>query len=337
MIKNQVLINYFRYITFQKLYNLLLLVISYFLSNLFKRNIHWGTYAALSVEPINTCNLSCPECPTGMDTLNRKKGTLSFENFKKILHDSVKNLMYLNFYFQGEPFLNKDLLKMIKWAHSKKIYTSTSTNAQTIDRDKAKEIVLSGLDRLLISIDGTTQEAYEKYRVGGDLSKLIAATKDIVYWKRKLKSKTPLLVFQFIVFRFNEHQILDIKQLTKRLGVDKLELKTAQLYHLKDAEKIVPRQQKYARYKKDKKGKWQLKNSLANRCWRMWHSAVVTQDLNVLPCCFDKDANHILGNIAESTLQDISQSASYKNFRAQIIKDRASVTMCRNCSEGLSL
>ena len=81
--------------------------------------------------------------------------------------------MYLIFYFQGEPYLNPDFLDMVKYASGKKIYTATSTNAHYLNDANARRTIESGLDRLIISIDGTTQETYQQYRVGGHLNKVL--------------------------------------------------------------------------------------------------------------------------------------------------------------------
>ena len=91
--------------------------------------------------------------------------------FTKTIDDIHKELLYLIFYFQGEPYLNPDFLKMVKYASDKNIYTATSTNAHYLNDEAAKKTVESGLDRLIISIDGTTQEVYQQYRVGGNLEK----------------------------------------------------------------------------------------------------------------------------------------------------------------------
>src|SRR5439155_7274651 len=120
-----------------------------------------------------------------------------------------KELLYLVFYFQGEPYLNPDFLDMVKYASSKKIYTATSTNAHYLNDETAKRTIESGLDRLIISIDGTTQEVYQQYRVGGRLNKVLEGTKNIVKWKKELRSKTPFIIFQFLVVKPNEHQIED--------------------------------------------------------------------------------------------------------------------------------
>src|SRR5688572_528665 len=131
--------------------------------------------------------------------------------FSETIDQLYKELLYLVFYFQGEPYLNPSFLDMVKYASSKKIYTATSTNAHYLTDTNAKRTIESGLDRLIISIDGTTQDTYQQYRVGGKLEKVIEGAKNIVKWKKELKSKTPFIVFQFLVVKPNEHQIGDVK------------------------------------------------------------------------------------------------------------------------------
>jgi MoaA/NifB/PqqE/SkfB family radical SAM enzyme len=147
--------------------------------------------------------------------------------FKETIDQLHKELLYLVFYFQGEPYLNPDFLEMVKYASSKNIYTATSTNAHYLTDAAAKRTVESGLDRLIISIDGTTQETYKQYRVGGNLSKVLEGAANIVKWKRELRSNTPFVVFQFLVVRHNEHQIEEVKRLAKETGVDDVWLKNS--------------------------------------------------------------------------------------------------------------
>src|SRR5690606_23911827 len=121
--------------------------------------------------------LRCPECPSGLRAFSRKQGNLKKDFFKKTIDQLYKKTFYLTFYFQGEPFINPDFLEMVKYANDKKIYTATSTNAHFLNDENAKRTVESGLDRLIISIDGTTQEVYENYRRGGKLEKVLEGTK----------------------------------------------------------------------------------------------------------------------------------------------------------------
>jgi len=149
--------------------------------------------------------------------------------FNETIDSVYKDLIYLIFYFQGEPYLNPSFLDMVAYARKKGIYTATSTNAHYLTEENAKKTVESGLDRLIISIDGTTQEVYEQYRVGGKLDKVMEGARNIVKWKKALKSKTPFVFFQFLVVKPNEHQIEDIKALGAEIGVDAVRFKTAQV------------------------------------------------------------------------------------------------------------
>jgi len=194
--------------------------------------------------------------------------------------------------------------------------------------------VKSGLNRLTISIDGTTQESYESYRKNGNLNKVITGTKTIIKWKKELKSKTPYIIFQFLVVKPNEHQIEDAKKLAKKLGVDEIRFKTAQLYNYKNGNDLMPSIAKYARYKKQKDGTYCLKNKMLNECWRMWSSCVITWDGKVVPCCFDKDAQHQMGDLKTSDFKQIWQSKLYTNFRKQLLHDRQAIDICKNCTEG---
>ena len=152
---------------------------------------------------------------------------------------------------QGEPYLNPAFLDMVKYASSKKIYTATSTNAHYLNDENAKKTVESGLDRLIISIDGTTQDVYKQYRVGGNLEKVIEGAKNIVKWKKELNSKTPFVFFQFLVVKPNEHQIEEIKKLAKEIGVDDVRFKTAQVYDYEnDPNQLIPTIDKFSRYRK---------------------------------------------------------------------------------------
>lgn len=258
--------------------------------------------------------------------------------FEQTIDDIHKDLLYLIFYFQGEPYLNQDFLPMVNYASRKKIYTATSTNAHYLTDEKAKQTVESGLDRLIISIDGTTQDVYQQYRVGGQLNKVMEGAKNIVKWKKELKSKTPLVVFQFLVVKPNEHQLEDVKQLAKEIGVDDVWFKTAQIYDYEnDPNQLIPTLNKYSRYKKNADGSYAPKNKLQNHCWKLWHANVITWDGLVVPCCFDKDAMHQLGNLKMQSFKQVWNNDNYKQFRKELMTSRRNIDICANCSEGLKV
>ncbi len=292
---------------------------------------------SISFEPTTSCNLRCPECPSGLRSFTRPTGMLDTEFFKKTIDEIEKELLYLIFYFQGEPYLNKNFLDLVRYASSKKIYTATSTNAHYLDDDNARKTVESGLDRLIISIDGITQETYESYRIGGQLEKVIEGTRNVIKWKRKLKSRTPHVIFQFLVLKPNEHQVEEVKKLAKEMGVDEVGLKTAQIYDYEVGSPLIPSIDQYSRYSLQEDGTYKIKNKLLNHCWKLWHSCVITWDGIVVPCCFDKDAWYRMGDLKEQSFDNLWNNDLYKSFRASLVKSRTEIEMCKNCTEGTKI
>ena len=326
--------NFLSKLTPSRVWNATGVVSSYIWSRMTKNAAHWGMPVSMSFEPTTSCNLRCPECPSGLRSFTRPTGMLDDDFFRSTIDDVADTLMYLLFYFQGEPYLHPRFLDLVAYASRKNIYTATSTNAHYLDDENARKTVESGLDRLIISIDGTTQATYQAYRKGGSLDKVIEGTRNLVQWKKKLKSKTPHLIFQFLVVRPNEHQIGDVKALAKALEVDEVRFKTAQIYDYEDGSELMPTLGQYSRYKKDDTGKYHVKNKLLNHCWKMWHSCVITWDGKVVPCCFDKDAHHQLGDLKKMEFKDLWQSQEYKQFRQSLIRSRSEIDMCKNCTEG---
>ncbi|MBK9191416.1 MAG: radical SAM protein [Crocinitomicaceae bacterium] len=321
-------------ITFSRIWNYLLLKLSFHISLLFKKPVLWGKPMAVSIEPTTACNLKCPQCPSGLRQFTRATGNLKPESNKLILDRLGKTLQHINYYFQGEPFINPQFTELVAEARKRNIYVVTSTNAHFISPETAEKIIESGLNEIIVSIDGTTQETYEKYRVEGQLDKVLEGTKNLILAKEKLKSNYPVITFQFLVVRHNEHEVKDIQNLAEKIGVDRLTLKTVQIYDYETSQNLLPENQKYSRYKISSEGKIELKNKFRNSCWRSWSSVVITWDGNAVPCCFDKDAKHKLGNLNKENIIEIRKGILNKTFQTQILKDRKSIEICKNCSEG---
>ncbi|MFN8238971.1 MAG: radical SAM/SPASM domain-containing protein [Chitinophagales bacterium] len=327
-------LNFLSKLTVRRIWNMGLVYGSFYLTKYLKRPIQLGKPFSISFEPTTSCNLRCPECPSGLRSFTRPIGMLEQDFFQKTIDEISKDLIYLTFYFQGEPYLHKLFLEMVSYARSKKIYTATSTNAHYLTDAMAKKTIESGLDRLIISIDGTTQETYQHYRVGGQLDRVIEGAKNIVKWKKQLQAKTPYIIFQFLVVKPNEHQIEDLKKLATEIGVDEVILKTAQVYDYKNGNELIPENEQYSRYKKNSDGTYSIKNKLENICWKLWHSCVITWDGKVVPCCFDKDAQHQLGDLQTHTFSQIWSNELYKDFRVKLVRGRKEIDICTNCSEG---
>ena len=330
-------LNYLTHLSPKRAWNALQVYSSFQVSSLTKAMNHRGMPISISFEPTTSCNLRCPECPSGLRSFTRPTGMLKKELFESTIDQLADTLTYLTFYFQGEPYLHSQFLDMVSYAHKKNIYTATSTNAHYLKDGIARATVESGLDRLIISIDGTSQDTYQSYRVGGSLDKVIEGTSTLLKLKKQLKSKTPHVIFQFLVVQPNEHQIPEVYALAKKLGVDEVKLKTAQIYDYQNGSALIPTIEKYSRYKKKNDGTYQIKNELLNHCWKMWHSCVVTWDGKVVPCCFDKDAHFVLGDLNKNTFEEIWRGEQYNQFRSSLLQSRSEIEICKNCSEGLKV
>ena len=186
--------------------------------------------------------------------ITRAKGNLNFESFKTILNKVEKSIVYLTLYFQGEPFLNPEIFEMISYARKRKVFVCTSTNGHYLNEEFSRKIIDSGLHKLIISIDGTTQESYSKYRKNGNLETVMSGLDHLLLQKKLLKSSSPFIEIQFIVFKHNEHEIGDIMKLAQLEGVDSVVLKTAQIVNEEDFDDLLPSNQSYSRYKKTSGG-----------------------------------------------------------------------------------
>lgn len=323
----------FRALTQKKIINFIKLQFSYLLSKIGVQFLTQNSPFFISVEPANYCNLHCPECPVGNKTNNSPAHLLfDFTRYEKLIDELSPTLLHIIFYFQGEPLINKQLPKMIDYAHKARIFTSTSSNAQFLTKDLAKELVLSGLDKLIVSVDGSTQETYEAYRIGGKLEKALDGIKHIISWKNEFRSPTPLVEIQFLVLKTNEHQIADMKLLKKKLGADRLTFKTAQLYNYEHGHPLMTTIKKYSRYKQKQNGDYELKANQPNRCWRLWNGAVINSSAEVVPCCYDKLSAHSFGNINSDSFNNIWHNAKASDFRGKILQNRKQFEMCRNCT-----
>ena len=293
---------------------------------------------SLSVEPTTACNLRCPECPSGLRSFTRPTGMLSPERLGALLDGPdglARELVYLNLYFQGEPYLHPGMDDLVVTGKRHGLYVSTSTNAHHLTPERAESLVQSGIDRLIISIDGATQDAYSSYRVGGQLDKVLAGTRAVLGARRHQRSRTPHVVWQFLVVGTNAHELADLRRMAAEFGVDEFVVKTAQIDDPADGHPLLTEDPRLRRYDRNPDGRWTLRNPMLDQCWRMWQGAVVTWDGRVVPCCFDKDAQHDMGQAAHaSEFREIWHSKRYQAFRESVFSNRSGLDMCRNCSEG---
>ncbi|HRY33143.1 MAG TPA: radical SAM/SPASM domain-containing protein [Bacteroidales bacterium] len=321
-------------LTVRRAINLLKLTLSYRHSLFYRKVWMWGMPWAVSLEPNNTCNLRCSECPTGTNELQREKGLMSPDLFGKILAGLPAETFYLNLYFMGEPFLHPGLFEMIGRARSRKIYINLATNGHFLTESAAEATVRSGLDRIVIGLDGSNQEDYASYRKGGDYELVVNGIKNLVKAKRSLHSRRPFIVLQVLLLSTTENRMSGMRDLGRSLGADRVVFKKAQFYHLDMEKSLMPEDPRKRRYSGEDRTEWKFRGKQKNACFRMWHSAVVSWEGKVLPCCFDKDARHVMGDLKEEGFRKIWKGRDYIDFRKKILHDRGAIAMCSNCTEG---
>ncbi len=321
-------------LNYKRLINLLKVGFSYYKHFLLKDFIINGFPPVISIEPTNLCNLKCLQCPTGMGKLKREKGEMEHSLFELIIDSTKDHLIYLMLYFQGEPFLNKNTISMIKYARKNNIYVVINTNGHYIESDDdAEKIIKSGLNRIVFSVDGASEDSYKLYRSGGDFNTVIEGIKKLVNTKHKMKSKSPVIYLQFIVMKHNQDDIYKIKKLGKSLKINKIFLKSVQIYDENDHDNLLPSINSYKRYNKIN-GKLILNRQLKNYCRRLFFTSVITWDGKVIPCCFDKDAKFSFGKIEDSnSYKNIWNSEKATEFRKKVFTERNSVLICKNCIE----
>jgi radical SAM protein with 4Fe4S-binding SPASM domain len=310
--------------------NALLAVYSYLISSVTGKAVVYGIPPAIGVELTNYCNLNCPECNTGSGRMTRKRGFMDPELFDRIISELKPFLFYARLNFQGESMMHPGFFSFLR--KSRNINTVVSTNGHFLSPDNADSIVKSGLHKLIVSLDGMDQETYSKYRIGGEVRSVLDGIKNVSHANRKAGSPLKLEI-QFLVNRKNEHQVHAVRHFASKMKAS-FRLKSMQIINSENFEEWLPSDQKYSRYRK-KNGQYILKNTYPNRCARLWLNPVITWDGKVIPCCFDKDADHILGDLNEDTFRDIWNGPRYAIFRKSILTARYMTEICRNCTSGM--
>ena len=261
-------------------------------------------------------------CPTGRGEtqIERGKYFMTFDIFKKIIDEVGEYLFEVDFYFWGEPLLNKDIFNMIEYAHKRNIRTRISTNFSfTVDFDR---LIQSGLDEIIISCDGASEETYKIYRVGGNFQKVLRNMKLLADRKRELRSKNPEIIWQFLVMKHNEHEISKAKKMASEIGV-KLRLLPIRaglgpdiINDHKENKYISWLPKKITRYNKDGSRKFRIKS-----CLFLWLQTFVNADGSVSPCCGAFYKKDDMGNVLENGLQNVWNGGKYQLARA-VVKNK---------------
>ncbi|MCU0645943.1 MAG: radical SAM protein [bacterium] len=304
------------------------------LSTITRKSIVCGIPPILTIEPTARCNLKCPQCITGMGNVQREKKDMSLDTFKQIIKEIGDKIWYLLLFNQGEPLLHSDFIEFIRLAKQKRIYVTTSTNGHFFnDENSVTEFIESGIDTVIISLDGADPETYSSYRQGGNFQRVLQGIERLVSIRRKLKSKTPKIFIQCLVTRTNEHQLEEMKKLAKELGVDRLLFKTFQIESNDSADEFLPARKEWRRYQMNSE-EVVIKNPRKSGCARLWYSSVILSDGRVVPCCFDKNGQFAFGTLTnQASFEQIWQSAAYHKFREHLLTGNKTIGICRNCTQ----
>ena len=291
----------------------------------------WAYPFVLQIEPTNACNLECPLCPVGRKMLERKTRHMTFEEFKSIVDDMSSYLLFLILWDWGEPFMNPDLPKMISYASQHDIRTVTSTNAHFLDNDAyLEQILTSGLSTLIIAVDSANQDRYQLYRKKGSLNKVITGLQKLVEMKKCLGSTTRINM-RTVAMKQNEHELLKLRRLARRIGVDWFSIKTLNpscgTEEMDD--ELVPTNPKYRRFEYDPHTNKRVRTQ--SICLRPWVMSNIFSNGDVVPCCYDYNSKMKIGNVFDEPFTQIWNSAAYSSIRKRIHNSRESLEKCRNC------
>ncbi|OGL47750.1 MAG: hypothetical protein A2161_05100 [Candidatus Schekmanbacteria bacterium RBG_13_48_7] len=266
----------------------------------------------INIDPTNFCNLNCPFCLTGNERVDREKGLLNIDQFAQIMEQFGQYLYCINLYLFGEPLLNKHIVEMIKQAKKQKIHVHISTNFNVLTETMAENLITSGLDTLILSIDGATRESYQKYRIGGDFDKVLANIRLFNKKKTELVSETPRLCWQFLVFKHNMHEVQQAQQMAADLNMDFTAVPPYIPPEALDewAPSYPDECEKPSVSAKPKKHFFRK-----NVCTWPWKGIAITNDGGVLPCCIIQNKEEDLGNIFTDTYKNIRNNSNYKKLR----------------------
>jgi len=250
--------------------------------------------------------------------------------FQKILDETGPYLLNLNLYLQGEPMMHPRFFFFLK--RSVDLHTTVATNGHFLTTENAEKLSVSGLNRLIVSLDGMDRTSYSSYRKNGNFDLVMEGTRNVAEAIKRNSSSLKLII-QFLVHKKNEHQIVNVKSFAREINAS-LKLKSMQIISKEAHNEWLPSNEKFRRYELNK-NRYVIKNPFPDRCARLWFNPVITWDGKVLPCCFDKDAEYIMGDLNEHSFGDIWHSSNYRVFRKKVLSDRKNVEICRNCTSGL--
>jgi radical SAM protein with 4Fe4S-binding SPASM domain len=284
------------------------------------------------IEPTNRCNLACPTCPTGTGKI-APRPDMSVDRFGRALEGLGRQVRNLALWNYGEPTLHRQLPALIAEAKRRGVgVVKVSSNVHFLDGEKGARLLESGLDVLILSVDGASEETYTRFRQNGRFAKVAAAVESLCAEKRRRGLTRPRIELQFIVMRHNAHEIPEIRRLAAAWGVDRLRLKSVGADD--DANRsLVPAEAALTRYGAD----GETPSVRHPFCTMAWDHAVVNVDGSVTPCCWlrpDMGDAFVMGNAFEEPFAEIWRGPRYREFRRKMLEGREGMPVCGRCRGG---
>ncbi len=288
----------------------------------------------LTVDPTNACQLRCALCPTGLHLHDRGTGQASPRLFESLLDQLGAYVFFMDFFNWGEPLLNSHLEDYIEMAAARGIVCGVSTNLSLpLSSARIRRLVTCGLHEITVSLDGASQETYATYRRGGRLDLVLDNMRHLVAEKSQLRLATPVITWQFLVFRFNEHEIEKARAMAAEIGVEiafRPPLVEVDRYPVRDKDPAAWRaaNPKYQSAEEPRAAE-------EGRC--AWHymSAAVNWDGGIAPCCTLFEQRHDFGSVGphgEVLYMQVQNNASYLAARDRMAGRRGpSGVICERC------
>jgi MoaA/NifB/PqqE/SkfB family radical SAM enzyme len=282
---------------------------------------HWPIPQWYYLDIGNICNLRCPYCATGNGrTPESEKGLMSREAFDRILGQLEKHARFVCLFNWGEPFVNRHLLYMIRALADRGIDTHLDSNLSVRDFSDhdAEEVVRSGLLSLFASIDGVSQEAYERYRVGGRVERALGNLRQLVAARDRLGADRPGLVWAFYLNRHNEHEVEAARALAREIGVEIwFKLLSApeefQTRYARERGPILDPPASLTRWHPAPMApglpSFRLHPLLHSVCRQPFTVGVINWNGDVFPCCAVAGQRFRLGNVLEQSFEEVWHGA----------------------------
>lgn len=278
-----------------------------------------------NLESTNICPMDCKMCPRRH--MKRDLGYMKFLLFKKIIAQTkgYTKILWLDHF--GDPLFNPQLRKMVSYAKSIGIETRISTNPTSLSSKKVKGLLDTGIDRILISLDGTNQDTYRSLRgENANYDQAVNNINRLVELKLQSRRDKPFLEISMIRMKETEAEIEEFRKRWNILGINKVLIKQFKTWDGSDSEiiKLAEKAQLSDAYK----------GSFEYPCLRPWFIITILWDGRVVPCCYDYDGKYIIGDLNSESLEEIWNNESMRRLRRQHINsDFEDNSLCANCRE----